>query len=183
MSRLTEALSLLNSAGIPYELAGHRAVCSISECSIAEELLHALMPRNLFLCPRTQKEFYLLTAHPDSVFRTSEISKQAGSSRLSFGPEELLPVHLGCYPGSVSPLGLLFDKEHKVRFLLDEALLKEEYLLFHPLDNTASVKIALKDLLERILPLCNHDFTLVHMEAKTTDEILANPKTVHPQIP
>ncbi|MBQ6646104.1 MAG: prolyl-tRNA synthetase associated domain-containing protein [Clostridia bacterium] len=141
MSPKEAALTCLDGMGIPYRMANHAPVRTIDDCAEAERLLGAMMPRNIFLCTANQSCFALLLCRPHAVFKTSLVSKQAGLSRLSFAPEDKIAQYLGTYPGAVSPLGLIFDKNREVRFLMDERLLEEESLLFHPLDNSCSVRI------------------------------------------
>jgi Ala-tRNA(Pro) deacylase len=89
-------------------------------------------------------------------FKTGVVSKNAGYSRLSFASEEDIRQLLGTYPGAVSPFGLLFDLDLKAECLIDSKLKREEYLLFHPLDNTFSVKIRTADLTDVFLPATGH---------------------------
>ena len=166
MKPYEQVLASLDGLNIKYELARHEKVKSIAECAVCEKLLGALMPRNIFLCTKNQSVFCLLVAHPESIFRTSSVSKQAGTSRLSFAPEEKISLLLNTYSGAVSPLGLMFDFEHKVRLLMDERLKDEEFLLFHPLDNTMSVKIQTNDLIKTVIPYFGHKTEWVCLESQ-----------------
>lgn len=159
-----EVYAFLDKAGIEYECARHERVSSIAECALPERLLNALMPRNLFLCPRNKTGYYLLIAHPGSVFRTSSVSKQAGASRLSFADDEALGTLLHTFPGAVSPLGLMYESAKDVHLLIDRRLFDEEYLLFHPLDNTASVKLKTEDLIQKFLSACRQEYRIVELE-------------------
>ena len=164
MTQSEEAvLDYLEKHGIPYTRAEHERVSAISECKLPERLLSALMPRNLFLTPRSRSAYYLLVAHPDSVFRTSSVSRQVGSSRLSFADEDALWELLNTHPGAVSPLGLIFDSKNQVRLLIDRKLLTEPALLFHPLDNASSVKLTHDDFFNRFLGTLKRGMTLVDM--------------------
>jgi Ala-tRNA(Pro) deacylase len=62
--------------------------------------------------------------------------------------EQFLDLH----PGSVSVLGLMNDKEHRVQLVMDEDILKEELFGCHPCENTSSIRFATKDLTEELLP-------------------------------
>ena len=161
MSRAGECLARLDALGIEYELTRHEALDTMEKCRRAEKIIGAPVPRNIFLCPRNQSVFALYTLTSDAPFRTSQVSRQAGLSRLSFAPEDKLGELMGTYPGAVSPLGLLFDTGMRVRFLLEEALLRCEYLAFHPVDDTLAVKMKTKALLEVFLPACGHGYTLI----------------------
>ena len=54
-------------------------------------------------------------------------------------------------PGAVTPLGVLNDKEHKVKVFLDKDFLNGLQLIgVHPNDNTATVWLKTEDLIEII---------------------------------
>jgi Ala-tRNA(Pro) deacylase len=56
--------------------------------------------------------------------------------------------YLGVTPGSVTPFGLINDKENHVHIFLDENLKNSETISFHPNINTASLVIRFKDFLK-----------------------------------
>ncbi len=161
MSNLPACLKALDALSVKYALVRHAPLDTMEKCREAERLLNVPVPRNIFLCTSNQKQLALLTLEADAPFRTGTISRQAGLSRLSFAPESLIGACLGCYAGAVSPLGLLYDREGKVRFLLDEALLRHTHLGFHPLDNTATVKIETEAFVNVFLPATGHAPRLV----------------------
>ena len=59
--------------------------------------------------------------------------------------------------------GLMNDPEHRVRLLIDEDVLKEEYFGCHPCINTSSLKMYTKELIEKFLPATGHEPTIVHL--------------------
>lgn len=66
-------------------------------------------------------------------------------------------------PGSLSVLGLMNDKDGKVRLLIDRETFECEYVGVHPCINTSTLKLQMKDLLEKILPATEHDYTVVDL--------------------
>ena len=120
--------------------------------------------KNLFLCNRQHTQFYLLLMPDGKKFLTKELSRQIGSSRLSFAGAEYMERLLDITPGSVSVMGLMNDSENQVRLLMDEDLLREEYLGCHPCINTSSIRIRTKDVLDIFLPAVHHDMEAVHLE-------------------
>jgi Ala-tRNA(Pro) deacylase len=70
-----------------------------------------------------------------------------GSKRLTFGKPELLMEVLGVEPGSVTPFGLINDKQARTHVILDEAMMRHELLNFHPLKNDATTTISSADLI------------------------------------
>ena len=70
--------------------------------------------------------------------------------------DEILAALLALTPGSVTPLGLLNDAEHRVRLLIDRDVAAEPYVGCHPCVNTSSLRMRTQDMLERFLPAVHH---------------------------
>ena len=154
---------LLDSLGIEYQRTDHEEANTMEACNEIDKVLDVIICKNLFLCNRQQTDFYLLLMPGDKKFKTKELSKQIGSARLSFASEEFMEEFLHISPGAVSIMGLMNDKENHVRLLIDEDVLKEEYLGCHPCVNTASLKLRTTDVLEKFLPYVKHDYTAVQL--------------------
>lgn len=153
----------LDQLKIPYERVDHPRTDTMEACSEIDGLLQADICKNLFLCNRQKTKFYLLMMPGSKKFRTKDLSGQIGSSRLSFaGPEEM-QKYLGLEPGSVSVLGLMNDRENKVRLLVDEELLRGKYIGCHPCVNTSSLKLGTQDVFEVFLKATGHEMTTVRL--------------------
>ena len=99
----------------------------------------------------------------DKPFRTKELSTQINSTRLSFASPEDMKQLLNLEPGSGTVMGLIYDKKNKVQLLVDEEVLKEEYLGCHPCINTSSIKLRTKEVFNTFLKAIHHDFLVVHL--------------------
>ena len=97
-------------------------------------------------------------------FKTSVFSKQIGASRLSFAAPEYMEQFLDITPGSLSVLGLMNDKDHRVRLVIDEDVAKGEYFGCHPCINTSSLRLKTADLMETVIPAMGHEPTIVKIE-------------------
>jgi len=142
------AYALLDELKIPYRKVEHNEAGSMEDLVEAERQLGAVICKNLFLCNRQQTDFYLLLTPGGKRFKTSVVSKLIGSSRLSFGEADMLHELLGVHPGSITPLGLAFDTDHRVNLLIDKDVLAAEEVGMHPLVNTASLAMKTEDLLQ-----------------------------------
>lgn len=154
---------LLDELEIEYFRVDHPAADNMEVCLEIDKALGAMICKNLFLCNRQQTEFYLLMIPGDKVFKTKELSSQIGSARLSFASAEHMEKLLGLTPGSVTILGLMNDKEKKVRLLVDEDILKDEYIGCHPCINTSSLKIKTEDVFSKLLNKLDHTMTVVKL--------------------
>ena len=158
-----ETFALLDRLGIPYTWVAHDMANTIEDCAAVDAALGISICKNLFLCNRQETGFYLLLIPGDKPFKTKYLSAQIGSSRLSFAKPEYMEKYLDITLGSVSVLGLMNDHEKKVRLLIDEDVLKDEYFACHPCINTSSLKIRTEDLTEKIIPAMGHEPQIVRL--------------------
>lgn len=151
----------LDRLGIRYQRIDHEAAFTMEVCEEIDRVLGATICKNLFLCNRQKTDFYLLMIPGDKTFKTKELTHQIGSARLSFASAEDMEKYLDITPGSVSVLGLMNDHDHAVRLLVDEDVLKGEWLGCHPCVNTSSLRIRTADVFGPVLKAMGHDMTVV----------------------
>ena len=148
----------LDSLGVKYQRVDHEAAMTMEACEEIDRTLSdgvesgVAICKNLFLCNRQETDFYLLLIPGDKPFKTKYLSAQIGSSRLSFAKPEYMERYLDITPGSVSVMGLMNDKDNKVRLLIDEDVLQQEYFACHPCINTSSLRFRTADLVEKVIP-------------------------------
>lgn len=152
---------LLDSLGLEYWRVDHERADTMEVCAQIDKTLGAMICKNLFLCNRQQTDFYLLMIPGDKVFKTKELSHQIGSSRLSFADGLYMEKYLDITPGSVSVLGLMNDRENRVRLLVDADVLKGEFVGCHPCVNTSSLRIRTQDMFGPLLAAMHHTMTVV----------------------
>ena len=155
----------LDTLNISYQRVDHEAAMTMEACEEIDRVLgdNTSICKNLFLCNRQATDFYLLLMPGNKPFKTKELSAQIGSSRLSFAKPEFMEQYLDIIPGSVSVMGLMNDKENRVQLLIDEDVLKGEYIGCHPCINTSSLRIKTKDMAEKIIPAMKHEPIIVKL--------------------
>ena len=147
----------LDNLGIEYGRVDHEVAMTMEACVWVDKALGTTMCKNLMLCNRQCTDFYILLTPGEKKFKTSVLSKQIGSSRLSFADGTYMEQFLDITPGSLSVLGLMNDKEKRVQLLIDKDVLIGEYIGVHPCVNTASLKIKTSDLVDKIIPAMGHE--------------------------
>lgn len=163
LDREVRVYDLLDSLGIEYLRTDHAHADTMEACNEIDKVLDVLICKNLFLCNRQKTKFYLLMMPGDKPFKTKELSSQINSARLSFASAEAMEEYLDILPGSVSVMGLMNDKENAVNLLVDEDVLKGEYVGCHPCVNTSSLKIKTTDVFDKFLKAVGHMATVVHL--------------------
>lgn len=164
-AREVRVYALLDRLGVAFDRTDHpdRPATTMEVCAEVDAVLGVRICKNLFLCNRQQTQFYLLIMPGDKPFKTKELSGQLGISRLSFAGEEQMARYLDVLPGSVSVLGLMNDRDHAVRLVIDEDVLKEEYFGCHPCRNTSSIRFRTADLTDIILPALGVSYDTVKL--------------------
>ena len=127
------------------------------------KLLRIRHLKNLLLCNASKSNFYLLVMPADVPFKSAVLSKQLGTSRFSFAPEEFLFEFLHAKSGCASILGLIFDTQKKIQLVIDERVLEEEYFGCLPCNENSSIKFNTKELLEKLLSHTGHNYITVRM--------------------
>ena len=154
----------LDRLNVDYDRIDHDPAMTMEDCAEADRALNAMICKNFLLCNRPHTQFFLLLLPDNKQFRTGEMSKAIGASRLSFAEPEYMERFLDITPGSLSILGLMNDTDNRVQLLIDEEVLHSEYFACHPCINTSSLRMPMQDLLEKVIPALNHppriiDFT------------------------
>lgn len=163
LNKEVRVYDLLDKLGIEYKRVDHPAADTMEACLEIEKVLGVEICKNLFLRNRQKTEFYLLMMPGSKPFKTKDITKQLGCARLSFAEAEFMEEFLDITPGSVSVLGLMNDKENKVRLVIDKDILSGDYIGCHPCINTSSLAIKTEDILNKFLPAVGHTATTVDM--------------------
>ena len=143
-----EVYQFLKDNNIQYEVTEHPAVYNVEEM----DNLHLPYPysaKNLFVRDDKKANYYLITVKEEKRVNLKEFRKQNGTRNLSFASENNLIDILRLTPGSVTPFGLLNDKEQKVKFYIGEDLLSGDGMIgIHPNENTATVWLKTEDLIK-----------------------------------
>lgn len=161
LAKEVRVYDLLDSLGVRYQRIDHEPAMTMEACAEIDRVLDATICKNLLLCNRQCTSFYLLMLPGEKSFKTSVFSKQIGSSRLSFADPKYMEEFLDITPGSVSVMGLMNDKDHHVELMMDEDILKGEYIGVHPCINTASLRLKTADLMEKVIPAMGHEPRIV----------------------
>ena len=157
-----ETLQFLRDQGITFEVTEHKAVYNMEELGAVDLPYPEWDAKNLFVCDDKKRNYYLITVKGTKRVSLNEFRQAHGLRRLKFAsPESLLEI-LELTPGAITPLGLLNDKERRVRFFLD-AEFSGNKIGVHPNDNTATVWLQTDDLVS-LLEAHGTEVSIVDMQ-------------------
>ena len=166
LDREIRTYDFLDKLGMEYLRTDHAPAYNMEICNEIDAVLGVLICKNLFLCNRQKTKFYLLMMPGDKKFKTKELSSQINSARLSFAEPEDMLKYLDIEPGAVSIMGLMNDRQHEVQLLIDEDVLKGEFLGCHPCVCTSSLKLRTQDVIEQFLPAVGHTYITVQLKGE-----------------
>ncbi len=145
----------LDAMGIAHRTVEHEPAYTVDQAQHLRGELDGAHIKNLFLRDK-KKNIWLVTVLEERDVDLKQLRGVLGAKgNLSFGSPDLLMECLGVIPGSVTPLGIVNDREGRVSVVLDKGVLDHALANVHPLRNDRTTQIASQDLL-KLLEAENH---------------------------
>lgn len=151
--------------GIAYERYDHPAVYTVEQAKRLVPPMPGAKTKNLFLRNRNGHRHYLVVVGYDKAVDLKGLTQALGESKLGFASPERLQRYLGVEPGAVSILGLLSDREHAVKVIVDQAIWEAPAISAHPLVNTSTLVIQHAGL-ARFLEATGHQPHIMNVPAR-----------------
>ena len=148
----------LNKLQIQYKKHEHPAVFTMEDVNKLD--LNLPECKNLFVRNTKGNKHYLVILEGSKKADLKKLATQIGSTKLSFASKERLFKYLMLLPGSVSPFGLINDKDKQVEVIVDKDLVNSDELGFHPNTNEATVTLSFSDF-EKYLKSCGNKFSYI----------------------
>lgn len=152
---MQQIYTVLKTLGISYEEHAHPAVYTMEESIEYYKDFPGAKVKSLFLRNRKGNQHYLVVLTDKKQADLKALAKTLGESQLGFASPERLDKYLQVKPGSVSPLGLVFDADKHIKIILDEAIMEHELINTHPNINTNTITMKVTDL-ERYIAHTGH---------------------------
>ena len=157
-----ELYELLNKLDIRFEYHEHPPVATIEDALTHWKDYNSGRCKNIFFRNHKGDRHYLVILEHLAKLDIKDLEKRLRQGKLTFASDKRLMNYLGVEPGSVSPFGLINDKENHVHLFIDEKLKDCERLTFHPNINTASLVISKSDFL-RFLAFTENSFEFLKL--------------------
>jgi Ala-tRNA(Pro) deacylase len=145
----------LKELGVETVTVEHAPMFTVAQSSALRERLPGAHTKSLFLVDKDGR-MVLVVAKDDTRVDLKALSRTLGLGRLSFGSPQVLEAVLGVPGGSVTPFALINDTAADVTVVVDRALMDFAEVNCHPLENTATTRLATSELL-RFIEACGHE--------------------------
>ncbi|MGZ8400463.1 MAG: prolyl-tRNA synthetase associated domain-containing protein [Methyloceanibacter sp.] len=151
----TELFARLEALGISTTTFEHAPMFTVEQSASLRASLPGAHTKNLFLIDKDGR-MVLVIAKDDTRVDLKALAKRLSAGRFSFGRGGLLEAVLGVHAGSVTPLALINPSAVAITVVVDAALLDFTEVNCHPLVNTATTRLATRDLI-RFIEACGHE--------------------------
>lgn len=149
---------ILNKLSIEYKEIAHEPVFTLEQAQFIKKHINGTGCKNLFLTSKNGN-YYLVLSDESKKANIKEIAKSVNESHLSFASTEQLKEILNLEQGSVTPLGIVNDKNNLVTLIIDKRL-KDKILLVHPNTNNRTISVSYNDLI-RFIEYENHKYITI----------------------
>jgi Ala-tRNA(Pro) deacylase len=158
-------IARLAELGIPNITVEHEPVFTVEQSSSLRATLPGAHTKSLFLTDKDGR-MVLVVAKDDTKVDLKALARKLGTGRFSFGRAELLEAVLGVSPGSVTPLALINPSAAAVAVAIDQSLMDFAEVNCHPLENSATTRLARDDLI-RFIEACGHEPMILPLGSAT----------------
>src|SRR5512133_2523467 len=115
----TELYALLEKLAIRFEYHEHPPLATIEDAKIHWENYNSGRCKNIFFRNHKGDRHYLVILEHLRKLDIHDLEKRLQQGKLSFASDRRLKERLGLEAGSVSPFGLLNDREKNVHLFID----------------------------------------------------------------
>ena len=157
-----DLLKFLDYNNIKFNEYSHKPLYTVEDSKKMRGKIDGAHTKNLFLKDK-KGNFFLLTCIENKNIDLKKLKIFFNVKNLSFGSEIYLDQLLKLKPGAVSPMGLINDTKKEIKFYLDNDILKEKTVNFHPLVNIFTLNLKVEDFLN-FLKLINVRLHLIDLK-------------------
>lgn len=156
------AYELLDRYQVSFDRLDHPPISSVRDVDV---VLPGQQVKNLFLKDKKGRRYYLYILPDEKQANLKALAAFLGESRLSFASDERVEELLHVLPGTITPFGLYFDRDHLVELIVDSSVDSHLTVGFHPFVNSTTLNIAYSDF-QRMMEELDHPIRVVDISAR-----------------
>jgi len=140
----------LNDLGIEYEIVSHEPALTTEQADKFIEGIEGVRTKTMFLTNKKKTAWFLVIMDDGKRLDMESFAQIAGEKRVKMASENSLHEKMQLPPGVVSPFGLLLNEDHDIRVFIDQEIISQPRMSFHPNTNEKTIFISTEDLLHFI---------------------------------
>jgi Ala-tRNA(Pro) deacylase len=161
--RQQELIEFLESLGIKVSPVSYPAHRTVEEGRLLRGDMPGTFTKNLLLKDKKGRLFLVVAEETRSIdLRTLHV-KVGANGRLGFASPDIVREVLGVEPGAITPLALMHDRNRATTVVLDEKIMNDDQLNFHPLVNTESIGLVPTQLMQ-FITATRHQYIVANLD-------------------
>lgn len=141
-----KVLDKLNELGIPFQLVEHEPVLTTEQADRFIEGIECVRTKTMFLTNKKKRNFYLVIIDDAKRLDMDVFKEIVEENRIKMASAETLNDKMMLLPGTVSPFGLLNNRDKDIQVYFDQEIVSEERMCFHPNTNEKTIFVNTEDL-------------------------------------
>ncbi|MEY8463059.1 prolyl-tRNA synthetase associated domain-containing protein [Streptococcus merionis] len=147
MDLYTPVVAKLNELAIPFQLVEHPPALTTEQADSFIEGIEGVRTKTMFLTNKKKTQFYLLIMDDHKMLDMDKFKSIVGANRIRMASSDSLMEKMSLPPGVVSPFGLLNNVDRDIAVYIDQEIMAESRMSFHPNTNDKTLFIETSDLL------------------------------------
>ena len=136
----------LNELGIPFQIVEHEPVLTTEQADRFIEGIEGVRTKTMFLTNKKKSNFYLVIIDDAKRLDMDVFKEIVEENRIKMASAEMLNDKMMLLPGTVSPFGLLNNRDKDIQVYFDQEIVSEERMCFHPNTNEKTIFVNTEDL-------------------------------------
>ena len=141
-----KVLDKLNELGIPFQIVEHEPVLTTEQADRFIEGIEGVRTKTMFLTNKKKRNFYLVIIDDAKRLDMDVFKEIVEENRIKMASAETLNDKMMLLPGTVSPFGLLNNRDKDIQVYFDQEIVSEERMCFHPNTNEKTIFVNTEDL-------------------------------------
>ncbi|MGT2784193.1 prolyl-tRNA synthetase associated domain-containing protein [Streptococcus merionis] len=147
MDLYTPVVAKLNELSIPFQIVEHPPALTTEQADSFIEGIEGVRTKTMFLTNKKKTQFYLLIMDDHKMLDMDKFKSIVGANRIRLAPSDSLMEKMSLTPGVVSPFGLLNNADRDIAVYIDQEIMTEPRMSFHPNTNDKTLFVETSDLL------------------------------------
>ena len=136
----------LNELGITFQIVEHEPALTTEQADHFIEGIEGVRTKTMFLTNKKKRNFYLVIMDDAKRLDMDVFKEFVEEKQIKMASAETLNDKMMLLPGTVSPFGLLNNEDKDIQVYVDQEIVSEERMSFHPNTNEKTIFINTQDL-------------------------------------
>lgn len=150
MDLYTPVIEKLNELQIEFQIVEHEPAFTTEQADSFIEGIEGVRTKTMFLTNKKKTQFYLLIMDDKKRLDMDHFKEIVSANRIRMASSDSLFDKMLLPPGVVSPFGLLNNQDHDIAVYIDDEIISETRMSFHPNTNEKTIFLHTNDLIKFI---------------------------------